>query len=444
MAGIGTRYTNLGEQVDNQIDRHMNLIVESMNDAIVQPAALILGGGFARGEGTAKVIDGVVHPINDYDITIVTEEPLSFSKNTLNTLALELSKKITNTSFSFTESTNVFHFYLDFRCMTTKELMRLPPLLKYYELKHSGKVIYGDQSILDLIPNYQIKDMPREDGFRFLFNRMSLLVEFFRTKYLRKDMSIQEKESLLYFISKMNMSIAEALTLLSNTFEPSYVQRANILEKSYATHYPELSSIAPNVPDIVTWATDCKLHFEDYVAATSAEEVVDLWFKTRENLRHVIPYYTSKLYGIDNQIDWIRDSDHFMGLLRGKLDVRYTRDAIKAKLKLPLTTSIAKYASYGAQVYLNSLYYRKLKELKGISYRKILHEITDPGLKIFRALPQILYALKEDGSHDRAMISRGVDRLQKLQPSPQGLGLDDWDSASVFYADVFRIYQFMM
>ena len=193
------KYTVFGGEVDEQIDLHMDLIVRRLKKEIGDIVALVLGGGFARGEGTVKVKDGIVYPINDYDFFIITNKPISIPKEKLNKISLDLSKRITSTDFSYTSSSNVVNFYVDLRNMTVKELTKLPPLIKYYEMKHSGRIVYGSEDVLNAIPNYEIKQIPKQDGVRFLFNRMSLLIEFFRTKYIREEMSMLEKETLLFF-----------------------------------------------------------------------------------------------------------------------------------------------------------------------------------------------------------------------------------------------------
>ena len=436
-------HTVHGKRIDEQIDHHMGLIADAVIKTIGEPAALILGGGFARGEGSVKINNGVVYPLNDYDVIILTKKRLSISEHTLNKIALDLSKEITPTSFSFTNSTNLINFYVDFRNMTIKELTKLPPLLKYYELKHSGRVIFGDPEILKHIPDYHIEEIPREDGIRFLFNRMSLLVEYFKTKYTRNEMNTQEKETLIYFISKMYLSVAEALTLLSNKFEPSYMRRSQVLEDSYKEDHPELYHIIPNLPRIVTWATNCKLDFDQCTKSMEIEEAINLWFETRDNLNHVVAY-CFKSYGVNPQIDWIKTPDILIKTLRGKFYIDYTKDITKSKFRLPLPRGTSKYVSYAAQIYLNWLYYRRLKNLKGISYWKLFSEITDPGLKIYRGLPHVLYALQKDGTVDQEMTATSIDNLKKLQPVPQDLCPEDWDSTAQFYTDVFRIYQFLM
>ena len=94
---------------------------------------------------------GKVVPLNDYDIYIITQKPVNF--NILKKISKKSSKRISaNSQFSFSESSSLMEFYVDFRNMTFKELKKIEPLIKYFEIRESAKIIFG-RNIKKDMPN---------------------------------------------------------------------------------------------------------------------------------------------------------------------------------------------------------------------------------------------------------------------------------------------------
>ena len=56
-------------------------------------------------------------------------------------------------------------------------LRRLRPNIFSFELISHGKVVWGDAHILKLAPQFEASEIPLDDGFRLLMNRMIELLE---------------------------------------------------------------------------------------------------------------------------------------------------------------------------------------------------------------------------------------------------------------------------
>ena len=102
--------------------------------------ALILVGSFSRGEG----IEG----LSDIEYWAVVKNIASVSMPDLK------NEKITLNS------------------TTRNHLSKLKPYIFAVEVKKFGKVLWGDKEVLDLIPNYDFKDIEPFDGFVLLNNRI--------------------------------------------------------------------------------------------------------------------------------------------------------------------------------------------------------------------------------------------------------------------------------
>ena len=62
------------KKVQIRIISDLNIIKNELLKYIPEIKALILAGGFGRGEGSVLLQDGLVQPINDYDIYIILPE----------------------------------------------------------------------------------------------------------------------------------------------------------------------------------------------------------------------------------------------------------------------------------------------------------------------------------------------------------------------------------
>ena len=97
-AASSNRYTPDGDAaVESRIDRDQQLIAAAVMDAV--PAshfrALVLIGGYARGEGGFRHVDGNPEPYNDYDYFVVVRGMNHAAIQTLKASLLELGHLLT-------------------------------------------------------------------------------------------------------------------------------------------------------------------------------------------------------------------------------------------------------------------------------------------------------------------------------------------------------------
>ena len=117
---------------------------------------------------------------------------------------------------------------------------RLPAHIFSYELKHCGRVIAGDERILETIPDYSPKDLSREDAWRLLCNRLVEMLE------CAAELSREEKKpsiALRYKIVKLYLDMGASLLVFEKAFVPTYRDRCKALlrlaaEKPTNTAFP--------------------------------------------------------------------------------------------------------------------------------------------------------------------------------------------------------------
>ncbi|MEW6063431.1 MAG: hypothetical protein AB1571_03645 [Nanoarchaeota archaeon] len=427
------KYTQDSTKVNNEINKHIKIIVKEVKKELKDNLiSLVLAGGLARGEGSIEVIKERIIPINDYDVYAITKKPVS--SEILNKISINATKRFGfKSNFSFTISDHRMNFYVDLRNLTINSLKKVEPMVKYYEIKHSGKIIYG-KDVRSLIPDYKLKNIPLQEGMRFLFNRMSLLIECFKPRFPYNEYSYEEKKAVIYYIIKNYLTIAEALLLLSKKFVPSYKKRAVIFKKTYKNDFPELYKEIPDLADKIIKYTELKLR-------PNFELDIKTWFTARDDMFKVTRYYLKKAFQFSEN-----DILKFPKKFKRKIRKVFLRDYLKYYLKNKFGINFG-YNLFNriAQLYLNLIYFKRLKKAIGRYYFKIFLDTTDPGLKLYSAAPLILFSIEPNKAIYIKLLDNAVKQLSKIYPAPK-LRKDNeqyWEDVAKYYADAFRPYQFL-
>jgi hypothetical protein len=106
---------------------------------------------------------------------------------------------------------------------------KLRPNIYGYELLACGRVCGGDGQAFVQAPRFQVTEIPREDGWRMLCNRLIELLEVFPEN--------GSSSAADYRAVKMNLDLATSILLFAGLYQPGYEERSRIFKK----HCPELS-----------------------------------------------------------------------------------------------------------------------------------------------------------------------------------------------------------
>jgi hypothetical protein len=104
-------------------------------------------------------------------------------------------------------------------------LRSLHPHIFAYELLVHGKTIWGDEHMLDLAPPFAASDIPLEDGFRLLMNRIIELLEALCVDDCRAPLPERVRHKAI----KLCLDMATSFLLFRNLYEPTYKGRAAAL-----------------------------------------------------------------------------------------------------------------------------------------------------------------------------------------------------------------------
>ncbi len=258
--------------VDKKIEDDLSLIRNELISQVDNCEALVLVGGFSKGEGSVLVEDGRVEPVNDYDIVIVNGT--SFDREKRRTLEQMLSRKVGIR-------------YVDLIPRAYKDLGRLPPTMFNYDMKYGGHVFYGDHSILDIIPGWNEKEIPLVEGRVLLLNRLLCLLECFSMDFLSRCPNTDELFFLKFQSAKTILGCCDALLLLKGLYHQSYMER----RKRFSTEFSE----HPEWVKLVIDATEFKLKPD----RNNNFDAVSCWFRTRSFFMDAFLTFASYLYKRD-------------------------------------------------------------------------------------------------------------------------------------------------
>ena len=121
--------------------------------------ALILGGGYGRGEGGVTLVDGAEQPYNDLDFTLVVHRVDAVPEHKLAAMRQECAQHI--------------GIHVDYsRPFTLQEIRRWPACLMWWDLVRGHVVLTGSPTILlDNVPAHLQQPLPLIEATRLLLNR---------------------------------------------------------------------------------------------------------------------------------------------------------------------------------------------------------------------------------------------------------------------------------
>lgn len=241
------RYTVWDDpRVDRFVEGHLNQIVAQITVLIGGDLeAIVLGGGFGRGEGSVLVDpDGSMHVVNDYDLEIVCREHWgNYPSKLINRVRFQ--KKLGQLEESLSSRLQIKQ--LDFGLRNTSDYVRATPRLADFDLKYGHRLLYGNRDPISAMPDFKPTDIPPFEGTWLLRNRgLGLLLA--RLYFQNGEIPAIKSENFYIEITKAILAMGDALFILSGRYVCSYTERAarfHELAHNRFSSMPELSRLYP-------------------------------------------------------------------------------------------------------------------------------------------------------------------------------------------------------
>ena len=244
--------------------------------------SIILHGGYGRDEGSWVVGNGEYRPYNDYDIFLIIEKKIPESE--LNDIRKCLAKEIGIK-------------WVDIMQLHPGELSSLRLSIKNYDLKYASKVIYGDVSILELIPEMDVTKMPLVEGEILFFTRLWTLLGCLDSKGVNQILRGEASRFFRNQMAKSVLAVVDVMLLLKGGYHPSYRERVKRLIELYPHR--------KGVHEIARWSLEEKLWTQ--APDMSAEEVKSLYTKVNQlffmEMLKLLSYYYGRKISTVNDVE---------------------------------------------------------------------------------------------------------------------------------------------
>lgn len=202
------KYSHMGSSTfDEKVDADLQQVVDavySMDESALWVAILLMGG-YGRGEGTPFIHEGKELPYNDYDFILVSQD-IPFWKRSA------IQKKLRSLEEKLSQQLNI---HVDLYLHTLSSLKRAPTTMMNYELKRGHRVLKGPAEILNVMP--EMETIPLIEGTRLLLNRGTLLL-YNRERHL-------DRTTYLKYILKAYLAFGDCLLLASNHYHELYSKK---------------------------------------------------------------------------------------------------------------------------------------------------------------------------------------------------------------------------
>lgn len=218
------KYTLRGSPaLDARIDADMARVATAVSrlPEATRLRAVVLLGGYGRGEGTPFLREGIQIPYNDYDLVVVADD-LGRQEASVLRARLKAAEGELGTACGIP---------VDLCLYTEQRLRRAEPSLLNCEMRWGHQVIWGDPDILALMPRYSFADVPASEGTRLLMNRGALLLDVAR--FLEGLPTLYEPPnpiSMVKFLLKALLAFGDAALLITGRYDIRYAAKKGLVE----------------------------------------------------------------------------------------------------------------------------------------------------------------------------------------------------------------------
>jgi hypothetical protein len=181
--------------------------------------ALVLAGSLSRDEATVIEEYGRQKCLGDAEFLLAFDKSVTIpTSRELEPLLRQIEARL--------EQRNILCHVVAGTCRGDA-LRWFRPGIFAYELRTHGKVVWGNGEILSLLPGFSASDIPREDAWRMLCNRMIEQLEF------ECELSLEMTQlscALFYRVVKLYLDMATSLLVFAGAYRPTYRERAEHLK----------------------------------------------------------------------------------------------------------------------------------------------------------------------------------------------------------------------
>jgi hypothetical protein len=265
------RYTLDGDTaVEDRIARDQALIAAAVQEAVGPPGfrALVLMGGYGRGEGGYRQGEAGPEPYNDYDYFVVVRGLGRRARRGLQSLLAQRAEALERD----------VGVEVDFALLAEERLPAAEYSLMNAEMLWGHRVIAGDPHVLSGMPPMPFSGLPLGEFTRLMLNRGALLLMNQQRLNGEGPLDAQAQEVFFKYLFKAVLACGDARLTGPRQYHPSYVTklyRLRSMEQQLGSRFLDLYRMA--------WESKFHPDYGQYLAEVPAEwqqRVVGAWLET--------------------------------------------------------------------------------------------------------------------------------------------------------------------
>lgn len=394
------KYTVFNGDIDLKIQEQLDLIIDFLKRCFEEIESIVLVGGFGRGEGIVNIETDHITILSDYDLYIILNDQNKLSLQQLETSVRNFISK----SNPLSEINGKDRITLDLHFLHRDLLKKLPPRLRFFDLKYGSKVIDGED-LLHLIPDFRTEGLPLYEGVRLLLNRLYYTAEWFSLSYVadKKNEDII-KHTLLKEASKNYLVSCFALSILSSSYDPSALKSSEKLDENYIQSFPLLAEVHPDLAGTIRLFVRQGLESRLY-----SDSHLDTWLRSLTDLFAATEFYQKEFVGMDKWEEFhSKTCKHHLN--------PYLKYFVKKKFNINLSPKVLTIISVAAQAAQRLNWFRKILEDNKKIYWKILSDYRDPAISIYSAFLFLFLSIKKDGSLNQELYGFAQNYIRSIYP----------------------------
>jgi predicted nucleotidyltransferase len=218
------------------LHRHLRIIVQECLAEFGTLEAIILYGGYGRGEGGWIEDREEWRPYNDYDIVVVVRQKLHASR------VVKIRKKLA-------EMLGIR--WVDLSQKTPTRLKWLRPSIYNYDLRNASSTIYGSRELSKAIPRFEASELPLDEVLTLFCTRLWPFMGALGENAWSQGVEGEDARFFRNQMAKATLAAVDVILLLHGEYHPSYRERVN---RACAK-----SSVASDDCHLFRWALEEKL-----------------------------------------------------------------------------------------------------------------------------------------------------------------------------------------
>ncbi len=247
--------------------------------------ALVLTGSLARDEGSFLRIGERWRLLGDAEFLLILHDGAALvSDHDFRATAQAVEQRLGQQGIECR---------IDLSAAHREYLRRMRPHIFAYELRACGKVLWGEPATLSAIPSFAARDIPKEDAWWLLCNRIIEQLTWLA------ELHAGAADANLYGIQKFYLELATSLLVFLDEYEPGYGGRASKLTELARRADVDAPFPLQEFATLVAQYTEFKLRPEagPGASATSEESLIREWLKPIPYARKLWQWEVRRLLG---------------------------------------------------------------------------------------------------------------------------------------------------